>query len=70
MIQTEFKPLLFHEDTLPTASLDRGLSRVAVAEFKETEDAIHLKQELPGIEAKDLDLQVTENAVYLSGERK
>lgn len=44
--------------------------RVPSAELKETEDAIHLKLELPGIEAKDVDLQVTENAVYLSGERK
>lgn len=61
---------LFDEDTLPTAFWDRGLSRVPAAELKETEDAIHLKLELPGIEAKDLDLQVTENAVYLSGERK
>lgn len=55
---------------MPTTFLDRGLSRVPAAELKETEDAIHLKLELPGIEAKDLDLQVTENAVYLSGERK
>ncbi len=61
---------LFDEDTLSTAFLDRGLSRVPAAELKETEDVIHLKIELPGIEAKDLDLQVTENAVYLSGERK
>ncbi|MBD2243284.1 Hsp20/alpha crystallin family protein [Nostoc sp. FACHB-888] len=61
---------LFDEDTLSPAFLDRGLSRVPAAELKETEDAIHLKVELPGIEAKDLDLQVTENTVYLSGERK
>jgi HSP20 family protein len=61
---------LFDEDTLSTAFFDRGLSRVPAAELKETEDVIHLKIELPGIEAKDLDLQVTENAVYLSGERK
>jgi HSP20 family protein len=55
---------------LPSAFLDRGFSRVPAAELKETEDAIHLKLELPGIQAQDLDLQVTENAVYLSGERK
>ncbi|MBD0390013.1 MAG: Hsp20/alpha crystallin family protein, partial [Nostoc sp. C3-bin3] len=68
-IQRQINRLL-NEDTLPTAFLDRGLSRVPATELKETEDAIHLKIELPGIEAKDLDLQVTENAVYLSGERK
>lgn len=49
---------------------DKGLSKVPAAEIQETEDAIHLKIELPGIEAKDLDVQVTENAVYISGERK
>lgn len=43
MIKTEFKPLLFHEDTLPTAFLDRSLSRVPAADLKETKDAIHLK---------------------------
>ncbi|WP_193198981.1 Hsp20/alpha crystallin family protein [Nostoc sp. MG11] len=61
---------LFDEDTLSSAFVERSFSRVPAAELKETEDAIHLKLELPGIEAKDLDLQVTQNAVYLSGERK
>lgn len=36
----------------------------------ETDDAIHLKLELPGLEAKDLDIQVTQDAVHISGERK
>lgn len=31
---------------------------------------IHLKLELPGLEAKDLDIQVTQDAVHISGERK
>jgi HSP20 family protein len=35
-----------------------------------TQEAIHLKLEVPGIEAKDLDVQVTENAVSISGERR
>jgi HSP20 family protein len=61
---------LFDEETLPSAFFDRGFSKVPAAELKETEDTIHLKLELPGIQAQDLDLQVTENAVYLSGERK
>ncbi len=38
--------------------------------MNETADAIHLKLEVPGMEAKDLDVQVTENAVSISGERK
>ena len=61
---------LFEDTRVPSALLDRGLSKVPAAEIQETEDAIHLKLELPGIEAKDLDVQVTENAVYVSGERK
>jgi HSP20 family protein len=61
---------LFDEDMLPSAFFERTLSRVPAAELQETEDAIHLKLELPGIDAKDLDVQVTEKAVYVSGERK
>lgn len=40
------------------------------AEMEETENAIHLKIEIPGMEAKDLDVQVTKEAVMISGERK
>jgi HSP20 family protein len=61
---------LFEDSKVTSEFLDRGLSKVPAAEIQETENAIHLKLELPGIEAKDLDVQVTENAVYVSGERK
>jgi HSP20 family protein len=61
---------LFDETLTPATSLERGLLRVPPAEMKETEEAIHLKLEVPGLEAKDLDVQVTENAVSISGERK
>ncbi|MEM7553737.1 MAG: Hsp20/alpha crystallin family protein [Cyanobacteria bacterium P01_A01_bin.84] len=47
-----------------------GNSRVPSAEITENEESIILKLELPGMEAKDLDIQVTENAVSISGERK
>jgi HSP20 family protein len=40
------------------------------AEMEETENAINLKIEIPGMEAKDLDVQVTKEAVMISGERK
>jgi len=40
------------------------------AELHETADAIHLKLEVPGIDAKDLDIQVSADAVSVSGERK
>jgi len=61
---------IFEDTRVPSVFLDGGLSKVPAAEIQETENAIHLKLELPGIEAKDLDVQVTENAVYVSGERK
>ena len=57
-------------DEVPATSEVRAFTRVPAAEINETADAIHLKLEVPGIEAKDLDVQVTENAVAISGERK
>jgi HSP20 family protein len=61
---------LFEETRLPSSLGEKDFVKVPAAELQETETEIYLKLELPGIEAKDLDLQVTENAVYISGERK
>ncbi len=61
---------LFEQALVPTTSMTRSLSRVPAAEIKDTADAIHLKLEVPGMEAKDINVQVTEKAVYISGERK
>lgn len=61
---------LFEQASVPTTSGTTSLYRVPAAEIKNTEDAIHLKLEVPGMEAKDIDVQVTENAVFISGERK
>lgn len=61
---------LFDSALVPDTGIDRISAKVPAAEIQETEDAIHLKLELPGIAAKDLDVQVTENAVAISGERK
>ena len=43
---------------------------VPAAEMQETPDAIQLRVEVPGIDAHDLDVQVTAEAVSISGERK
>jgi HSP20 family protein len=43
---------------------------VPSAEMKEAPGEIHLKLEIPGLEAKDLDIEVTEQSVSISGERK
>lgn len=40
------------------------------AELHETDEAVHLKLELPGVETKDVDIEVTENAVKVVAERK
>lgn len=53
--------------------LDGGRSRLAFvpsAEMDETGEEIHLKLEIPGLEAKDLDINVTEDAVSIKGERQ
>jgi HSP20 family protein len=61
---------IFEADMLSTTILDRTAAKVPAAELQETDDAVYLKLELPGMEAKDIDLQVTDKAVYISGERK
>ncbi len=40
------------------------------AEIVEKDNAFHLKLEVPGMEAKDLDIQVMADRVAISGERK
>ena len=54
---------LFQELQAPTF-------RTPAAELHETSEAVHLKLELPGVEAKDVDIEVTENAVKVVAERK
>lgn len=44
--------------------------KTPAAELHETDEAVHLKLELPGVEAKDVDIEVTENAVKVVAERK
>jgi HSP20 family protein len=48
----------------------RSLTFMPAAELEETDEAIHLKLEVPGMEAKDLEVQVTEASVMVKGERK
>ena len=47
-----------------------NFSKIPAAELTETDDALHLKLEVPGMEAKDLDIQVMADRVAISGERK
>lgn len=47
-----------------------NLTKVPAAELTELEDALHLKLEVPGMEAKDFDIQVMADRVAITGERK
>ena len=47
-----------------------NLSKVPAAELTVTDEALHLKLEVPGMEAKDLDIQVMVDRVAITGERK
>ncbi len=62
---------LFDDALIPTNWDDWGnFSKIPAAELTETEDAVHLKLEVPGMSAKDLDVQVMADRVAISGERK
>lgn len=58
-------------DRLTTTNGDGfGNGFAPAAELQDTPDAIHLKLEIPGMDAKDIDVQVSAEAVSVSGERK
>lgn len=60
------------DDALTPANWDGfdNLARIPAAELTETDEALHLKLEVPGVEAKDLDVQVMVDRVAIAGERK
>ncbi|OLP16427.1 molecular chaperone [Leptolyngbya sp. 'hensonii'] len=53
-----------------TPTTPNGTAFVPAAEMRETPEAVLLKVELPGMEPKDLEVQVMAEAVSISGERK
>jgi HSP20 family protein len=56
-----------------TPSENVGSNSIAfmpAAEMHETPSTIELRLEVPGMEAKDIDVRVTEQAVAISGERQ
>jgi len=52
------------------SGLGSNIAFMPAAEIQETPEAIHLKLEVPGMEAQDLDVQVTAEAVSVKGDRK
>ena len=62
---------LFDDAFVPANRDDlSNFSIIPAAELTQTNEAVHLKLEVPGMEAKDLDIQVTVDRVAISGERK
>ncbi|PMB00687.1 molecular chaperone [Fischerella thermalis CCMEE 5268] len=69
MLQRQMNRLF--DELMPTArETANGITFVPPAEMEETPDAIHLKLEVPGMDAKDLDVQVSADSVSIMGERK
>jgi HSP20 family protein len=54
-------------DTMPT---QQGQDWVPAVEVKETDAHVILRAEVPGVSAEDLDIQVTRNAVAITGEHR
>ena len=69
-LQREMNRLFDSLSPSTTSKENLGIAFIPPAELHETPEAIHLKLEIPGMEAKDLDVQVTAEAVSISGERK
>jgi len=61
---------LFEDFLTPTWKTNEDFIHTPTAEIEETEEAIHLKLEVPGMEAKDLNIEVTRDSVSITGERK
>ena len=58
------------ESLSPENQSANGKTYIPPAEITETAEAFHLKLEVPGMEAKDLDIQATADSISVSGERK
>jgi HSP20 family protein len=68
-LQRQMSRLL--ERLIPTNGGERvGFMFVPAAELQESDDAIHLKLEIPGLEAKDVNVEATPESISISGERK
>jgi HSP20 family protein len=69
-IQRQFDRM-FNDTIIPSSLAElTNLTKVPAAELTETETAIVLKLEIPGMRAEDVDIQVTNKSVTVSGDRK
>lgn len=58
------------ERWMPDAAGEDGFAFIPSVEMDETDTEVHLKLEVPGLDAKDLNVEVTEDAVSVKGERR
>ena len=58
------------ERLMPTGDRFTDLDFMPAAEMDETEAEIRLRLEIPGMKAEDLDIEVSETSIDISGERK
>jgi len=58
------------EDLAPKEALYNQGAFLPAAELHETPEAFEIKLEVPGMKPEDLDIQVTAEAVSISGERR
>jgi HSP20 family protein len=61
---------LFDRLTSTASNGETARAFVPPAELKEDDEAVHLRLEIPGMTPEDLDIQVTAEAVSITGERK
>ncbi|MDJ1180128.1 Hsp20/alpha crystallin family protein [Roseofilum sp. BLCC_M91] len=58
------------DDLVPKEDLYHHSSFLPAAELHETPEAFEIKLEVPGMKPEDLDIQVTAEAVSISGDRR
>ena len=61
---------VFDEVFTPTSSSNSNYSKLPAAELTETEKALILKLELPGIKLTDVNIEATVKSVSIRGDRK
>ncbi|PSN12614.1 molecular chaperone [filamentous cyanobacterium CCP5] len=57
-------------DSFSPAQLSEGNGFMPAAEISETDSAVDLRIEVPGLQPEDIDIQVSADSVTISGERK
>ena len=67
-LQREMNSLF--DSLVPTNTDKLSSGFVPAAEMSETEDAVQLKLEIPGMKAEDIDIQVAAESLSISGERQ